>query len=53
MMCGSWIWRGLTKRPSGAYGRHGDILLEACKYIPGLTADAVEPGAEELLTRWW
>jgi len=38
---------------SGAYGRHADILMEACKYIPGLEPDPVEPTAEELQARWW
>lgn len=38
---------------SGGYGRCADILMEACKYIPGLTADPVEPTWEELVTRWW
>lgn len=38
---------------SGGYGRYADILQEACKYIPGLTADPVEPTAEELAARWW
>ena len=37
---------------SGVYGHYGDILLEACRYIPGLTADVVEPGADELRRRW-
>ncbi len=38
---------------SGAYGRWGDVLLEACKYIPGLAPDVVEPSEEELTARWW
>lgn len=38
---------------SGGYGRYADILMEACKYIPGLTADPVEPTREELIARWW
>lgn len=38
---------------SGAFGRYADILMEACKYIPGLSADPVEPGVDELLARWW
>ena len=38
---------------SGAYGSYADILMEACKYIPGLAADPVEPSAEQLLQRWW
>ncbi|MBQ8803921.1 MAG: L-fucose/L-arabinose isomerase family protein [Tyzzerella sp.] len=35
------------------YGKCGEILLEACKYIPGLMADAVEPKEEELRERWY
>lgn len=38
---------------SGAYGRYADILAEACKYIPGLAPDPVEPAMEELTARWW
>lgn len=38
---------------SGGYGRYADVLMEACKYIPGLMADPVEPTAEELTARWW
>lgn len=37
---------------SGAYGRYADILMEACKYIPGLAPDPVEPSKEELDARW-
>lgn len=36
---------------AGAYGRLAPILYEACKYIPGLTADPVEPTEEEILKR--
>ena len=38
---------------SGAYGNYADILAEACKYIPGLEPDPVEPDMEELTRRWW
>jgi len=38
---------------SGAYGNVGEILMEACKYLPGLTPDPVEPSLDELTQRWW
>lgn len=38
---------------SGMYGKYGEILLEACKYIPGLTADVAEPSETELQRRWY
>lgn len=38
---------------SGIYGKCGEILLEACKYIPGLSADVAEPKVEELVRRWY
>ncbi len=38
---------------SGIYGKCGEILVEACKYIRGLSADVAEPGAEELARRWY
>ena len=38
---------------SGVYGNYADILAEACKYIPHLAPDPVEPAAEELQERWW
>lgn len=38
---------------SGAYGRYADILAEACKYLPALRPDPVEPSMEELTMRWW
>lgn len=37
----------------GIYGKYGEILLEACKYIPGLEADPVSPNASELNARWY
>ena len=37
----------------GIYGKYGEILLEACKYINGLCDDVVSPSAEELRTRWY
>ena len=64
---GSYVWMKVENWPlwehrlvegpyihhvSGVYGHYGDILLEACRYIPGLTADVVEPGADELRRRW-
>ncbi len=37
----------------GIYGHYGEILQEACKYIPGLAPDVVSPDAEELKARWY
>ena len=37
----------------GIYGKYGEILLEACKYIDGLEADVVAPGTDELKSRWY
>ena len=37
---------------SGIYGNYGDILLEACKYIPYLEADVATPTEDELKSRW-
>ncbi len=37
---------------AGIHGKVGEILLEACKYIPGLEPDPVEPSLEELEGRW-
>ncbi|MBQ8657894.1 MAG: hypothetical protein IJ506_02065 [Clostridia bacterium] len=39
-------------RVSGIYGKFGEILLESCKYIPGLTPDVATPDAESLKSRW-
>ena len=65
---GSYVWievdnwakweRKLVEGPyihhvCGIYGRYGEILLEACKYINGLEADPVSPDAEELQMRWY
>lgn len=36
---------------AGTYGKVADVLYEACRYIPGLRADPMEPGEEELLFR--
>ncbi len=36
----------------GIHGRLAPILYEACRYIPGLKADPVEPGEEEILAYW-
>lgn len=56
---GNWpLWEHrLVKGPyihhvSMVYGCYGDILLEACRYIPGLTPDVVEPAQTELEARW-
>ena len=37
---------------AGIHGHYGEILLEACRYLPGLLADPVEPSMEELEARW-
>ncbi len=36
---------------AGAYGKYATVLYEACKYIPGLKADPVEPCEEEIQER--
>jgi len=36
---------------AGSYGHYGEILAEACKYIPGLTVDFAENG-EKIMRRW-
>lgn len=33
---------------AGAYGRYAAPLYEACRFIPGLSPDPVEPSAEEI-----
>ena len=38
---------------AGGFGHMGEIFTEACKYIPGLKPDVVEPGESELAERWW
>ena len=65
---GSYLWykvkdwpkmeRRLVEGPyihhvAGTYGQFGDVLLEACKYIPGLAPDPVDPCAEELQERFF
>lgn len=37
----------------GVYGKCGEILLEACKYIGALAADPVSPEVAELQSRWY
>ena len=37
---------------SGIYGRYGEILMEACKYIPYLTPDVATPEQDSLKNRW-
>lgn len=37
---------------AGIHGEYGDILAEACRYIPGLKPDPAEPSLEELEERW-
>ncbi len=37
---------------AGVYGKYGDILWEACKYINGLIPDVAEPDEESLSDRW-
>ena len=38
---------------AGAYGNVGHILKEACKYIPGLTADPATCAIDEMLEDRW
>ena len=38
---------------SGIYGKHAEILVEACKYIPYLNADVATPSEEKLRERWY
>ena len=64
---GSYVWievdnwkkweRKLVEGPyihhvCGIYGKYGEILSEACKYISGLSPDIVSPETEELSSRW-
>lgn len=64
---GSYVWMEVDNWPKwerklvegpyihhicGIYGRYGEILLEACKYIDALSADIVSPNADELMARW-
>lgn len=64
---GSYVWievdnwpkweRKLVEGPyihhvCGVYGRYGEILLEACKYINELAPDVISPSADELGERW-
>jgi len=37
---------------SSIYGRLAPILYEACRYIPGLKPDPVEPSEAEILAHW-
>ena len=37
---------------AGIHGRLAPVLHEACKYIPGLAPDPVEPTAEEIAAFW-
>ena len=37
----------------GVYGKYGEILLEATKYINGLAPDVASPSTDELLERWY
>ncbi len=65
---GSYVWIEVDKWPKwerklvegpyihhvcGVYGKYGEILLEACKYINGLEADPVSPDLSDLQTRWY
>ncbi len=36
----------------GIHGRLAPVLYEACKYLPGLAPDPVEPTAEEIMAYW-
>jgi hypothetical protein len=33
---------------SGAYGHYAPVLCEACRFLPGVTADLLEPTAGEV-----
>lgn len=46
LVCGPYI-----HHVSGVYGRFGDVLCEACKYI-GIKADPADCSEEELAARW-
>lgn len=37
---------------AGVHGKVAAVLHEACKYIPGLNPDPVEPTAEEIASYW-
>ena len=37
----------------GIYGKCGEILYEACKYINALSPDVVSPSEDELCSRWY
>ncbi len=37
---------------AGVHGKHAKVLYELCKYIPGLSADPIEPTEEEIQARW-
>ena len=37
----------------GIHGKYGEILMEACRYMNGLTPDPVEPTLAELEQRWY
>ena len=65
---GSYLWvkvkdwaaweHKLVKGPyihhvAGIHGKYAEILMEACKYIPGVIADAAEPSEDELIRRWY
>ena len=64
---GSYVWievenwplweRKIVEGPyihhvSGIYGNYGEILIEACKYIPFLKPDVATPSQEKLNERW-
>ena len=37
----------------GIYGKYGEILAEACKYINELSADIVSPDSNDIYSRWY
>ena len=47
LVCGPYI-----HHVSGIYGKYADVFSEACKYIPGVTADPIEPTCAEIEKRW-
>lgn len=64
---GTWVWFEVKDWPkweehivtgpyihhcAGVHGKVAAVLYEACKYIPGLRADPIEPTADEISAYW-
>jgi len=47
LVCGPYI-----HHVSGVYGKYADVLSEACKYLGDVTADPIEPSAQEIHNSW-